>query len=396
MCGRWNRDYRQNCRSTWRRNSLTSSPTTSPSGVNCLHCLYWPLISSYLGNSHCALQSFCFPSTCSDFWRKLGLESSVIVLHLWREQDDQESNIGFVFSSVFCFREWKRGSPVCETVKAARTAGEWAQQSRVSGWEEQREWHPAAATNLLLPLCESVRRVVSLWEFGAIFGTQGSFLGVGSSDLWADLPSRLFGTWLAWSQSWIFGSLGSPDLQVDSSGVGSPWSQSQLFGNRLALVSESALSVCSFWVSPLCRLFRLQILLSLNWFSDSVHYNSPVIQSSLSWWERRTEPVLYGSPLSNPLSDSSHGDPTNPSPSNWLGLLLCVGLEIVRSCDTVDFVLKTRNGQMSCCCTLIGTTGMHAAPADPRPRPPTQSTERTGQEEDRILWGQMWDWNSED
>lgn len=244
----------------------------------------------------------------------------------------------------------------------ARVSDVWNCQSCQDCWRvsaaEQSVWR--RRTERMAPCCSAKLTPTSLWVSGewALFGSLelslghgAPFLGVGSSDLWADLPSRLlgnrlawspsrlawfpsllFGTRLAWSQSWIFGSLGLPDLQVDSSGVGSPWSQSQLSGNRLALVSESALSVCSFWVSPLCRLFRSQVLLSLNWFSDSVHYKSPVSQLSLSWWERtswiseptRTEPVLYGSPLSNPLSDSSHGDLTNPSPSNWLGLLLCV------------------------------------------------------------------------
>lgn len=45
-------------------------------------------------------------------------------------------------------------------------------------------------------------------------------------------------------------------------------------------------------------------------------------------------------------------------------------------------LIKTHRGHVYCVCVLTGTAGMHAAPTDACPRPPTQRAERTRQEED--------------
>lgn len=78
----------------------------------------------------------------------------LLTQELYRICDDKDAI--YKVLSVFRFRERKRGSEVCEAVKAARTAGERAQQGRESGGEEQRELHAAAAPNSFLPFCESV------------------------------------------------------------------------------------------------------------------------------------------------------------------------------------------------------------------------------------------------
>lgn len=107
-------------------------------------------------NYYYKLHTVIFPQT---LW--LGKEDGVRAVPLYsirgENNNGNSSKTGF-----FCFREWKRGSQVCETVEAARTAGERAWQGRESGWEESREQHPAAEPNSLLPLCESMESGVRL------------------------------------------------------------------------------------------------------------------------------------------------------------------------------------------------------------------------------------------